>query len=165
MNLNYRRAWPSTVTTFRTVELRIRQCQSCRGANIARIVEDVLGDVGCRDFCPGVAGHDGLRVVYGTSMRERRFLVLLVISTIIALTPLAQASPPDQTWIAGLYDNADYDDVVLSVTSSVGVVDSLTCRHTGFVQTVVAFIIPGEEGPVPTSSFGSASTRAPPSAA
>src|SRR2546425_9842273 len=80
-------------------------------------------------------------------MNGRRFLVLLVISTIIALTPLAHASPPDQTWIAGLYDNADYDDVVLSVTSSVGVVDSLTCRHTGFVQTVVAFIIPSEEGP------------------
>lgn len=162
MNLNYRRAWPSTVTTFRTVELRIRQCQSCRGANIARIVEDVLGDVGCRDFCPGVAGHDGLRVVYGTSMRERRFLVLLVISTIIALTPLAQASPPDQTWIAGLYDNADYDDAVLFITSCLGGIqpNRSWCPH---VASLVVGVIPPAEIPVPASApVTSGPSRAPP---
>ena len=25
---------------------------------------------------------------------------------------MADASPPDQTWIGGVYDNADYDDVI-----------------------------------------------------
>ena len=95
----------------------------------------------------------------------KTLMMSAALSALMISGALAQASPPDQTWIAGLYDNADYDDVVLSITSAVGAVDSLTCRHTGFVQTVVAFIIPGEEGPVPISSFGSASTRAPPSAA
>jgi hypothetical protein len=42
---------------------------------------------------------------------------------LFALTLLAQASPPDQTRIGGFYDNADYDDVVLMITSSVGVAD------------------------------------------
>jgi len=28
--------------------------------------------------------------------------------------------PPDQTWISGLYDNADYDDAVLAVIDSDG---------------------------------------------
>ena len=36
--------------------------------------------------------------------------VLLV--ALVALTALAYASPPDPTWIAGIYDAADYDDIV-----------------------------------------------------
>ena len=39
----------------------------------------------------------------------------LVILTFGAITPLAHAMPPDQTWIGGFYDNADYDDVILAV--------------------------------------------------
>jgi len=35
-----------------------------------------------------------------------------------ALTPAAHASPPDQTWIAGLNDNADCDDAVLASIAS-----------------------------------------------
>lgn len=97
-------------------------------------------------------------------MTERKLLVLLVVSAMIALTPLALASPSDQTWVPGLYDNADHDDVVLSVISSIEFVDSLTCR-LGFVRTVVEFIIRGEGKPAPTSSFWSAPTRAPPSIA
>ena len=32
------------------------------------------------------------------------------------LPPLAHASPPDPSWVAGFWDDADYDDVVLAVT-------------------------------------------------
>jgi hypothetical protein len=46
----------------------------------------------------------------------RRLIVLVLLAALFALTPLAQASPPDQTWIGGLYDDADYDDVVLFLT-------------------------------------------------
>ena len=48
-------------------------------------------------------------------------LSVLVVLTVATLTPLAYATPPDQTWIAGLYDNADYDDVVALVTSTASV--------------------------------------------
>jgi hypothetical protein len=41
-------------------------------------------------------------------------LVLLVLAT---LPSLAYASPPDPSWIPGLYDDADYDDVVVLLTS------------------------------------------------
>ena len=53
-----------------------------------------------------------------TAVTARRLAVLVLLSAFLALSPLAQASPPDQTWIGGFYDDADYDDVVLLVTGS-----------------------------------------------
>jgi hypothetical protein len=47
----------------------------------------------------------------------RRLLALLLLVPLLWLTPLAYASPPDQTWIGGFYDDADYDDVVLLALS------------------------------------------------
>ncbi len=41
-------------------------------------------------------------------------LVLLIIGPIT----LAHASPPDQTWLAGVYDQADFDEVVCLLTSA-----------------------------------------------
>ncbi len=48
---------------------------------------------------------------------SRRILTLLLLVPLVWLTPLAYASPPDQTWIGGFYDDADYDDVVLLALS------------------------------------------------
>src|SRR5712691_3722733 len=50
----------------------------------------------------------------------RRLVGLCLVAAILALAPAAHASPPDQTWITGLYDNADFDDVILFITSSRG---------------------------------------------
>jgi hypothetical protein len=47
----------------------------------------------------------------------RRLSTLLLLVPLVWLTPLAYASPPDQTWIGGFYDDADYDDVVLLALS------------------------------------------------
>ena len=52
-----------------------------------------------------------------------RVLALLIAGVLLALTPVAHASPPDQTWIPGLYDDADYDDIVLVLMSTVGASD------------------------------------------
>jgi hypothetical protein len=46
-----------------------------------------------------------------------RLLTVLLLVPLVWLTPLALASPPDQTWIGGFYDDADYDDVVLLALS------------------------------------------------
>jgi hypothetical protein len=42
----------------------------------------------------------------------------LVVSLTV-LPSLCHASPPDPTWIAGLYDDADHDDVVVEVVGMV----------------------------------------------
>ena len=46
--------------------------------------------------------------------------VALVVA-LFTLTSLCYGSPPDQTWIAGLYDDADHDDVVLEVLDTIAV--------------------------------------------
>ena len=48
-------------------------------------------------------------------------VALLVVGFLTAIVPLAYASPPDPTWIAwgpGIYDNADFDDVILLIVSA-----------------------------------------------
>ena len=49
---------------------------------------------------------------------------LLLVVAMMSLAVLAYAIPPDPDWISGLWDNGDYDDIILLVTSGVGIVDS-----------------------------------------
>jgi hypothetical protein len=53
----------------------------------------------------------------------RDTLALLVLAVGLALPVLAHASPPDPGWIPGIYDDADYDDVVTRIVSGTGSVD------------------------------------------
>ena len=48
----------------------------------------------------------------------RRANVLTSVLLLLALVPLAHASPPDPTWTAGIYDNADLDEAVAAVTNA-----------------------------------------------
>jgi hypothetical protein len=92
----------------------------------------------------------------------------LVIALLVALTcglaPLAFASPPDQSWLGGFFDDADYDDVVVSVTSAVSVVESQTFHDTGPVQTVVDWTIQLDECAPARPALSTNSSRAPPTA-
>jgi len=44
-------------------------------------------------------------------------LLLLVVALVTGLPSLAHASPPDPTWVDGLWDDADHDDVIALITS------------------------------------------------
>jgi hypothetical protein len=59
-------------------------------------------------------------------MCRRRLLALVLLASLIALYPLAFASPPDPVWLAGIYDDADLDDVVWVVTSTAALVEHFT---------------------------------------
>jgi len=59
---------------------------------------------------------------------------------VLALVPLAEASPPDQTWIAGVYDNADHDDAVILVTASAASLRLGPPADASLSRTVVAFV-------------------------
>ena len=52
--------------------------------------------------------------------RWGRVGVLGALCAMLALVPLAHASPPDPVWIAGIYDAGDSDDVILAATSLEG---------------------------------------------
>jgi len=49
-------------------------------------------------------------------MSPARALVLLLLVCLCGLSPLAYASPPDPTWIDGIFDDADGDDVIISIS-------------------------------------------------
>jgi len=52
-----------------------------------------------------------------------RLLGLALIGLIASLTPLAFADPPDQTWLGGYWDNDDFDEVVVFISYTCGLVD------------------------------------------
>ena len=97
-------------------------------------------------------------------MVRRRSVSWLLAAVVLALAALAHASPPDPTWIAGLYDNADFDDVVLKITSTVSVFDSQMHGDHGPVRSVIASGVPAAEMLVPFPGRSSDSIRAPPTA-
>jgi hypothetical protein len=74
----------------------------------------------------GVAGQYFARL-FERDIRARGYLwwrrclglVLLACSAILPL--LAHASPPDPIWLPGIYDNADYDDVIGLLTDTAAV--------------------------------------------
>jgi len=55
----------------------------------------------------------------------RRGCALGLLPILITLVPLADASPPDPSWLAGIYDVADFDEVVVAVISAAGTVSSI----------------------------------------
>jgi hypothetical protein len=54
----------------------------------------------------------------------RRLVVECASAILLVSVGLAYASPPDPSWIFGVYDDHDYDDVVGLVTDATGVSDS-----------------------------------------
>jgi hypothetical protein len=69
-----------------------------------------------------------IRALFGSSSvappRKRAaspiLLVALLLIALATLQTLAYASPPDPSWIPGIYDDADFDDVVVLITSGTG---------------------------------------------
>jgi hypothetical protein len=53
----------------------------------------------------------------------RRLIALAVVGVLACNPLLAYADPPDPTWIAGFWDNADFDDVVVRITSTSSVAE------------------------------------------
>ena len=69
-------------------------------------------------------------------------LWLLALGLVVSLTvlpTLCHASPPDPTWVAGLYDDADHDDVVVEV---VGMVATPTAEPPRALEPVASGAAP-----------------------
>jgi hypothetical protein len=95
----------------------------------------------------------------------RRFalaIVPVVLVAISAVTPLAYASPPDPSWINGIYDDADFDDVVVFITSGVGVVEPFLQLNPRLVPPFAGYTPQPEQDAVPALFRSSLQPRAPP---
>jgi len=97
------------------------------------------------------------RISYEATLYSAVLALLIALTTII---PLAYASPADPTWIAGIYDNADYDDVVSFLTDK-------TDASSGQVamlgeQSSIAWMTRPRSGRIPQGTTGVENSRGPP---
>ena len=104
-------------------------------------------------------GSGGGRMVPAMARSAVGVVLTLVVLT---LTPLAHACPTDPTWISGLYDDNDYDDVVLFITGSMTAVSPSVDDPIGPVAISLGQVDPGRPHTVPVRPLASLSTRAPP---
>jgi len=82
------------------------------------------------------AGRRGI-----SNLWRPRQLVAVGVGVILAVwVALAYASPPDPSWIPGMYDDRDFDDVVGMVTDAAGVDDAQVPRLPDFV--LVSAVLP-----------------------
>ena len=94
-----------------------------------------------------------------------RLLALVVMVLIAGLTPAAFATPPDQTWIGGWYDNGDFDDVVVLVTSTASAASTALTAHEPAAFHVVGVIVPPPRPAARPRLAVLADSRAPPAVA
>src|SRR5215467_9576109 len=95
-------------------------------------------------------------------MRRVSSLTWLIVAVVCALAPLAYASPPDPTYLSGIWDDADYDDVVILVTSSVGSTDTHKPFELIRLLVGVLLILPADDGLPRAASRFLPAPRAPP---
>jgi len=95
-------------------------------------------------------------------MKRATWMTWLLLFLMIVLTPMAWASPVDPSWIKGVYDDADFDDVVTYLMSDTGTIPVLLIDE---LLPVLAFVptdsAPDERRGV-SSPHSSPSPRAPP---
>jgi len=93
---------------------------------------------------------------------KRRLSVGLLVGLMVALLPLAYASPVDPSFPVGFYDNGDFDDVIVHLTSRVSAVDAALLHVPSAVALVVGTLCPAEPRDVPAGVLGAVPSRAPP---
>ena len=105
-----------------------------------------------------------VRTLAGGTRARHRVLAFGLLPVLVALVPLAHASPPDPTWLAGIYDDADFDEIVVAVVSASGAVNGSVLLSVKAADIPARTLRPGDtvlKAAVLASTF---STRSPPSA-
>ncbi len=97
-------------------------------------------------------------------MGRRAPVATLLISTLLALRTLAYANPPDPTWMAGFWDDGDYDDSVILITSTPHLVEHQPTPDLGPVHVLVTGLAQLESGSALAPMLPAHDPRGPPSA-
>ena len=92
----------------------------------------------------------------------QRSLTVILLGVLIALTPLAHASPPDSVWIEGIYDGADFDDVIWLVTETQTAPQSPVHEAAGPFAVIVRFVALSPEAVPPDVPASLVRPRSPP---
>ncbi len=88
--------------------------------------------------------------------------MLALVASIATLTALAYASPPDPSWIAGWYDDGDFDDIVNYLTSSASLVDDVIIGDLLPLEVLASTVPQAPEDAATLFPRSSGRPRAPP---
>ena len=89
-------------------------------------------------------------------------LALSICILISGLSVIAYASPPDPSWLRGVYDDADFDDVVCLILANTGLVDDSTSVEDRPDFVLIRAEVPQDELSIARFSLSSVQLRAPP---
>jgi hypothetical protein len=92
----------------------------------------------------------------------RRWFVLVLVALMVVLTGAAYATPPDPSWIPGLYDDDDFDNVVDFITSSAGLAIALIAPEFCPVRNRVVLLLQPADGIAASVLLSPLGPRAPP---
>jgi hypothetical protein len=95
-------------------------------------------------------------------MLLRKLLLLILLGTVVPLTAMAYASPPDPLWLGGYFDDDDDDDVVGFITTSGAVIEPFPLDEIWPGPPPIAAVLhtADSSGSIPTLPSNAA--RAPP---
>jgi hypothetical protein len=97
-------------------------------------------------------------------MMSRAALIALIAAVLATISGLAYASPPpDPTWIPGVYDDADFDDVVGLVTSAEALATTASIADLPLVTPRTSPPAPLRESTILRFPTATLHARAPPS--
>jgi len=91
----------------------------------------------------------------------RRIVAIAIILALTSLTPAAFADPPDPTWLAGFWDDDDFDSTVVFIAGMCAI-DVAVGATAGPVVVVAAIVAPREPKPYEISAGTAFSPRGPP---
>lgn len=97
-------------------------------------------------------------------LKFRSWVLLVLVGALATLSPLADACPPDATWIAGVYNEADFDDVVALITARADIVEPSPPHQMPSVPLASEVLQPADQGSAPNETSRFTRGRAPPGA-
>jgi hypothetical protein len=95
-------------------------------------------------------------------MKPKTWVVSLLVSLMVVLTPMAWASPVDPGWIKGVYDDGDHDDVVTYLTSNAFWIPVLLAHHAIRSSVLALLDAPSDGSPIASPLLSPHPPRAPP---
>ena len=110
---------------------------------------------------PRRTSREALRLSIARSAAHLAGLVLVALG-LLALPTIAFASPPDPPWVQGIYDDADYDDVVGLIASAAADVGPPLVTRLRPIPLPTGNVAPAHAGPAPVFFLSQVPPRAPP---
>ena len=87
-------------------------------------------------------------------------MALILVLSLLALVPVAWATPTDPVWVEGMYDAADHDEAVEMATSLAGVVELR--EIVGRSLIILRGRLPLDASDVVATGFAAPQGRSPP---